>query len=77
MTPLHHACLSGHIEIVKFLLKAYKSKGIDINAKDDNQRTAEKLAKNEGYKNILELFQAERVVNREDRVVTRSISKRR
>ena len=77
MTPLHHACLSGHIEIVKFLFKAYKSKGIDIYAKDDNQRTAETLAKNEGYKTILELFQAERVVSRQDRVVTRSITKGR
>ena len=74
MTPLHHACLSGHVDIVKFLLKTYKSKEININIKDDNGRTAEDLAQNEEYKTILELFQAERVVTRKDRVVTRSIS---
>ena len=75
MTPLHHACLSGHVDIVKFMLKTYKIKEIDINAKDDNGRTAEDLAQNEEYKTILELFQAERMVTRKDRVVTRSISK--
>ena len=63
-----------HVNIVKFLLKTYKIKEIDINAKDDNGRTAEDLAQNEEYKTILELFQAKRMVTRKDRVVTRSIS---
>ena len=89
-TPLHHACLCGHFEAVKFLIKTYKSNGIDINAKDNNQQTAEELMPlnyPDSYAilmpyaipgddiRIRELFIAERVVKREERVVTRSISK--
>ena len=71
---------------VKFLLKTYKSEGIDINAKDNNHRTAAESIQDfqfgfgfgfnlDDQKKIRELFKAERVVEREEQVVTRSTNK--
>ena len=56
-TPLHHACSFGEFEVVKFLLQNSSEKGIDISRKNNNQRTAEDLARNKNYKEILELFE--------------------
>ena len=47
------------VDLVKFLLKTYKEKGIDINAKDNFQRTAKCIAESKEHKAILKLFEEE------------------
>ena len=56
-TPLHRACYNGHFEVVKFLLENSNEKEIDIYKKNNNQRTAEDLARLKGHKDILELLE--------------------
>lgn len=48
-TPLHQASSRGHVEIVKLLLK----KGADINAKNNEGKTAIEVTKSEEIKKIL------------------------
>eukprot|EP00093_Oithona_nana_P008842 08842.XXX_274709_276137_1 [CDS] Oithona nana genome sequencing. len=63
--PLHHACASGSIDVVKLLLESFQD--IDINQQDDNGRTAlhhassqfEIESENEGpagYPNVVEFL---------------------
>ena len=56
-TPLHKACCYGQFEVVKFLLENSNKKEIDIYKKNNNQRTAEDLARLKGHKEILELLE--------------------
>ena len=65
-TPLHFACIHSlnllrvrRVDLVKFLLKTYKEKGIDINAKDNFQRTAKWIAESIEHKAILKFFEEE------------------
>ena len=53
-TPLHFACLCGRFKVVKFLLN--NEKGIDTYKKDNDLRTAEDCARQEGHTDIVELF---------------------
>ncbi len=50
--PLHNAAAAGDIEQVKSLI----AKGVDINARDKEGRTALTLAKEKDYKEIVELL---------------------
>ena len=50
-TPLHLACLSGHLDIVESLLK---NPSININIQDINGRTSLHWACNRGHLNIVE-----------------------
>ena len=53
------SCISsGQFDVVKFLLQNSSEKGIDISKKNNNQRTAEDLARIKNHKDILELFEA-------------------
>ena len=56
-TPLHWACYHGQFEVVKFLFDNSNEKEIDIFKKNNNQRTAEDLARLKGHKDILELLE--------------------
>ena len=55
-TPLHLACIEGQFEVVKYLLEEANEKGIDIAKKNMMGQTAEDLARNNGYTNVLALF---------------------
>ena len=55
-TPLHLACIKGRFEVVKYLLEEANEKGIDIAKKNMMGQTAEDLARNNGYTNVLALF---------------------
>ena len=62
-TPLHFACDNGHYDVVKFLLEQSEALGIDIEKKSNNHRTAEDFARQNGHKNILDLFEIKRDLN--------------
>ena len=55
-TPLHFACHAGRFEVVKFLLENSNEKGIDIYKKNNNQKTAEDYARQNGSEEIVKLF---------------------
>ena len=60
-TPLHLACWcgryeSGKYEIVKFLFKNYRAKGIDVTRKNDFGQTAEDIARQNGRQDILQVL---------------------
>ena len=52
ITSLMTACLDGHIEIVKELVKA----GADVNIKNTADETALKIAKEKGHTEIVKLL---------------------
>ena len=52
MTPLMRACLSGHIDIIEFLL----NHNVNINIKDNDGWTALMLATVEGYNTITQIL---------------------
>jgi len=54
-TALMAASDNGHFDVVKMLL----DNGADVNAKDQNGRTALYFAKEKGHQNIIMLFEAE------------------
>ena len=56
-TPLHYASHFGQYEIVKFLFKKYKAKGIDVAKKTNGWSTAKDLAREEGHQDILEVLE--------------------
>jgi ankyrin repeat protein len=51
-TPLHYACINGHIEVVKYLL----SHGVNANAADSSNNTPIHFAAAFGYIKILHLL---------------------
>ena len=55
-TPLHVACIQGQFEVVKFILEEANQKGIDIAKKNMMGQTAEDLARNNGHKDVVDLF---------------------
>ena len=56
-TGLHHASMGGHFEVVYFLLENSIEKGMNIFQKDNQERTAENWAIQNGHNAILELLQ--------------------
>ena len=56
-TGLHHASMGGHFEVVYFLLENSIEKGMNIFQKDNQERTAENWAIQNGHSAILELLQ--------------------
>ena len=48
-TPLHYACLNGHIPIAEYLI----SKGANIEAKDEDGNSPYDCASNDEIRNIL------------------------
>ena len=55
-TPLHIACYSGRLQIVKFILENAKIYGIDVDKKNNNGYNAEDIAKARERKEIVKLF---------------------
>jgi hypothetical protein len=51
-TPLHHAVLGGHLDVVKYL----ESIGLDVNAKDNFDDTPLHLASDYGYTKIVKFL---------------------
>ncbi|XP_048258008.1 fibronectin type 3 and ankyrin repeat domains protein 1-like [Haliotis rufescens] len=50
---LHYACYEGHLETVKFVLSLHV---VDIDARDNDGRTAADLARRGGYTRVLDLL---------------------
>ena len=56
-TALIYAAYKGHIECVKVLIKA----GADLSIKENNYKTAEDWARNNGHTKIITLFEQEKL----------------
>lgn len=50
MTPLHHAAKEGHAEVIELLI----SKGAEVNARDNENKTPLKLAVSLGFYKAVE-----------------------
>ena len=63
-TPLHYACSSGIIDLVKPLLKCCNNEGF-VNATDDNGDTALHIATRSGFIEIMKLLRKNRANTKE------------